>query len=487
VKMRVLLAIGCMFLLAACMVGPKYKQPSAPVSSAYKEQSPQMLQESDQWKISHPNTDALRSKWWEIFGDSQLNALEEQVTVSNQNLKMAEARFRQARAAVRYYRAGEFPTISVGTGIQDLRYSPNQPYFPSSAAGVGSLPEFFLPFDFSYEIDLWGRIRRTVASAREEAQASAADLATIALSLQAELAYDYFELRSADAQKELLDNTVKAYADMLRLTTDLFNGGAAPESDVVQARTQLDTTRVQDTDIAVMRSQYEHAIAILIGKPPAELWVPAQSRVFEPPPIPVGLPSQLLERRPDIAAAERRVAEANESIGIARAAYFPSLVLSGDVALEASSISKWFTWPSRVWAAGPFVSETIFDGGRRRASTLQAQANYDATVATYRETTLEAFQQVEDNLAALRILDEEAGQQQQAVAEAQHSVKLFTDLYEGGADPYLQVVTAETVALQNERNQVDIVRRRLDASVLLIKALGGGWNVSQVPAISSLQ
>jgi NodT family efflux transporter outer membrane factor (OMF) lipoprotein len=468
------------------MVGPKYKQPAATIPSAYKEQSPQMLQESDQWKISHPNTDTLGSKWWEIFGDPQLNALEEQVTISNQNLKMAAARFRQARAAVRYYRAGEFPTISVGAGIQDLRYSPNQPYFPSSAAGVGSLPEFFLPFDFSYEIDLWGRIRRMVASAREETQASAADLATMALSLHAEVAYDYFELRGADAQQQLLNDTVKAYTDMLQLTTDLFNGGAAPESDVVQARTQLDTTRVQDTDIAVMRSQYEHAIAILTGRPPAALTIPAQSRAFEAPPIPVSLPSQLLERRPDIAAVERRVAEANESIGIARAAYFPSLVLSGDVGLESSSISKWFTWPSRVWAAGPFLSETVFDAGRRRATTLQAQANYDATVATYRETTLEAFQQVEDNLAALRILENEAVQQQQAVEEAQHGVKLFTDLYEGGADPYLQVVTAQAVALQNERNQVDILRRRMDASVLLIKALGGGWNVSQLPPISSL-
>jgi NodT family efflux transporter outer membrane factor (OMF) lipoprotein len=325
-----------------------------------------------------------------------------------------------------------------------------------------------------------------VASAREEAQATAADLQTMALSLHAELVYDYFELRSSDAQKRLLDDTVKAYTDMLQLTTDLFNGGAAPESDVVQARTQLDTTRVQDTDIEVMRAQYEHAIAILIGKPPAEFSLSPQSRPFEPPPIPVGLPSQLLERRPDIAAAERRVAEANEGIGIARAAYFPSLTFGGDFGLESRHISNLLTWPSRVWAIGPSASETIFDAGRRRAGTLQAQANYDATVATYRETTLEAFQQVEDNLAALRILEQETTQQRQAVAEAQHGVQLFTDLYEGGADPYLQVVTAQTIALQNERNQVDILRRQMDASVLLIKALGGGWNVSQLPPASSL-
>jgi NodT family efflux transporter outer membrane factor (OMF) lipoprotein len=325
-----------------------------------------------------------------------------------------------------------------------------------------------------------------VNSAREEAQASAADLATMTLSLQAELAYDYFELRSADAQKKLLDNTVKDYADMVELTGSLFNGGAAPESDLVQARTQLDTTRVQDTDIEVMRSQYEHAIAILIGKPPTEFAIAPKSQVFEPPAIPVGLPSQLLERRADVAAAERRVAETNEQIGIARAAYFPSLVLGGDVGLEARHISNLFTWPSRVWAIGPYASETIFDGGRRQAGMQQARANYDTTVATYRETALEAFQQVEDNLAALRILEQETTQQKQAIEEAQHNIRLFTDLYEGGAEPYLQVVTAETVELQNERNEIDILRRQMDASVLLIKALGGGWNVSQLPQMSSL-
>jgi NodT family efflux transporter outer membrane factor (OMF) lipoprotein len=482
VNSRLLLALACVFLLAGCMVGPKYQQPAASVPSAYKE-----LPETDQWKIAHPNADALRTKWWEMFGDPQLNALEGQVTVSNQNVKMAEARFRQARATVRYYRAGEFPTISVSPGIKDLRYSPNQAYFPSGGSGVSSATDFLLPFDLSYEVDLWGRIRRTVASAREEAQASAGDLATMALSLQAELAYDYFELRSVDSQKRLLDETVKAYADMVELTGALFNGGAAPESDVVQARTQLDTTRVQDTDIEVMRTQYEHAIALLIGKPPAEFAIAPQSRPFELPAIPVGLPSQLLERRPDIAAAERRVAETNEGIGIARAAYFPSLVIGGEVGLESQHISNLFTWPSRFWAIGPQASEIIYDGGRRRSGVEQAQANYDATVATYRETTLEAFQQVEDNLAGLRILAREATQEKQAVEEAQHDVKLFTDRYEGGVNPYLEVVTAQTVELQNERNEIDILRRQMDASVLLIKALGGGWNVSQLPKMTSLR
>jgi NodT family efflux transporter outer membrane factor (OMF) lipoprotein len=334
---------------------------------------------------------------------------------------------------------------------------------------------------------LWGRIRRTVTSAGEEAQATAADLATAALSLHAELAVNYFELRSADAQQRLLDQTVDQYTDMFKLTMNLLDGGAAPESDVIQARTQLDVARVQETDIGVMRSQYEHAIAILIGKPPAEFALAAAPLDLEPPVIPVGVPSQLLERRPDIAASERRVGEANEGIGIARVAYFPSLVLSATGGLEGNSIVNWFTWPSRFWAVGPSMLETIFDGGRRRATSEGARANYDATVANYRQTTLVAFQEVEDNLAALRILEREAEQQKEAVAEARRGVEIFTNRYQLGADPYLQVVSAETIELQNERNEVDILRRRIDASVLLIKALGGGWDVSQLPQVSSMR
>jgi NodT family efflux transporter outer membrane factor (OMF) lipoprotein len=478
---RFLFPAASLVFLAGCMVGPKYKQPAIPVPPAYKE-----LPETGEWKVAHPNVEALRNNWWEVFGDPTLNALEEQVTVSNQNLKTAEARFRQARATVGYYRAGEFPTISISPGVQALRYSPNQPYFPSGDSSVGSTGNFFLPFDVSYEVDLWGRIRRTVAAARAEAQASAGDLATTTLSMQGDLAYDYFELRSADSQQLLLDKTVKAYADMVDLTAALFDGGAAPEPDVVQARTQLDTTRVQDTDIGVMRAQYEHAIAILIGKPPAEFAVAPRSQPFEPPAIPIGLPSQLLERRPDIAAAERRVAEANEGIGIAEAAYFPSLTIGGAVGLQSRHISNLFTWPSRVWAVGPQASEIIYDAGRRRAGVQQAQANYDATVATYRETTLEAFQQVEDNLAALRILAQEATQEEQAVKESEYDLGLFTHLYEGGVDPYLQVVTAQTTLLFNQRNEIDILRRQMDASVLLIKAIGGGWNASQLPTDGTL-
>ena len=463
-------------LLEGCTVGPKYAKPSVPLAptDTYKE--------LDGWKTAQPSDQELRGKWWEIFGDPQLNALEEQVTVSNQNLKVAEARFQEARATVRFSRASLYPTISIAPGISALRRSGHEPYFPSTHNSA----DFVLPIDLSYEVDVWGRVRRTVAAAREEAQATAGDLESVSLSLHAELALDYFELRSADSQKQLLDDTVKAYTDALQLTVNRFEGGAAPKSDVAQAQTQLDTTRVQQTDITVQRAQFEHAIAVLIGKPPAAFNLEAKRSTFQPPDISVGLPSQLLERRPDIASAERRVEEANEQIGIARVAFFPSIFLNGSVGFEGDSASDWFGWPSRFWAIGPTAVQTLFDAGRRRATSQGAAANYDATVAGYRQTSLTAFQEVEDNLAALRILSQEAQQQKDATAAAEESLQIFTNRYIGGADPYLQVITAQTAALQNERNDVDILRRRMDASVLLIKALGGGWDVSQLPTMSSL-
>jgi NodT family efflux transporter outer membrane factor (OMF) lipoprotein len=473
-------------LFAGCTVGPKYKRPSAPLTPAYKEPPPEAFKESALWKTAKPMSDVLRGNWWEIFHDPKLNALEEQVTAANQNLKAAEGRFRQARALVKYNRSAEFPVISVAPSILSLRDSPNSPYFPLASRNIPYTGEFLLPFDISYEVDLWGRIRRTVAAAGEEAQATAADLQTVSLSLHAELAMNYFELRSADAQIRLLDETVRAYAELVQLTTDLYHGGGAPETDVVQAQTQLDDARVQATDILEFRAQYEHAIAVLIGKPPAEFTLPPAPLNIEPPAIPVGLPSQLLERRPDITAFERRVAEANEQIGIARAAYYPSLVLTATGGFEGHNITNWLNWPSRFWAVGPTLAETLFDAGRRRAATDEARADYDATVANYRQTVLAAFQEVEDNLAALRVLEKEAKQQNDAVSEAKRGVDLFTFRYEGGADPYLQVVTAQTIELANERNAIDILRRRMDASVLLIKGLGGGWDASKLPPISSL-
>jgi NodT family efflux transporter outer membrane factor (OMF) lipoprotein len=469
--------------LSGCMVGPKYVKPTVPMAPEFKEQPPESFKESDGWKQAQPSDQALRGKWWEIFGDPQLNALEEEVTLSNQNLKVAEARFRQARAMIRFNRSAEFPTITTSPSIANERLSANQPYFPQSLANNGT-GSYTLPFDLSYEVDLWGKIRRTVSASKEEAQASAADLQTANLSLHAELAVDYFELRSADVQEQLLDDTVKAYTDALQLTENRFEGGASPKSDVAQAQTQLDGARVQDTDITVMRAQYEHAIATLIGKPPAEFTItPAPKTTLQLPVIPVGLPTTLLERRPDIAAGERRVAEANDQVGIARAAFYPSLVLGASGGFTGTTIANWFSWPSRMWAIGGTASQTIFDAGRRRAVSEGAIANYDGTVASYRQTTLTAFQEVEDNLAALRILEKEAQQQQEATTSAQESLQLFTNRYEGGVDNYLQVITAETTLLTNQRNDIDIERRRMDASVLLVKAIGGGWNVSQLPTL----
>lgn len=470
-------------LLAGCMVGPKYAKPTTPMAPAFKEEPPESFKSDNNWKPASPSDQLIRGNWWEIFGDSQLNALEEQVTPANQNLKIAEARLRQARSMIRINRSALFPTVSTAPSVVNERLSANQPYFPASKANNGT-GNFSLPFDLSYEVDLWGRVRRTVNASREEAQATAADLETASLSLHAELALDYFELRSSDAQKQLLDDTVKAYTNALALTQNRFEGGAAPKSDVAQAQTQLETAQVQETDISVARAQFEHAIATLIGQPPAKFSLPpAPQTKLELPKVPVGVPSSLLERRPDIAAGERRVAEANEQIGIARAAFFPTLVIGAEGGFQGTSVTNWLNWPSRMWGVGPQLSETLFDAGRRRATSDAAKANYDATVAGYRQTALTAFQEVEDNLAAMRILESEAEQQHRATASAQESLQLFTNRYEGGVDNYLQVITAQTIALANERNDIDIGRRRMDASVLLVKALGGGWDTAQLPKL----
>lgn len=470
-------------LLGSCTVGPKYSRPSVPITPAFKEPPPELFKETKDWKPAQPGR-PLPLKWWEIFGDPQLNSLEEQVAVANQDLKAAEARFRQARALIRFNRAAQYPTITTGPGLSSIKDSNHQPYVSSSRGATG---DFVLPFDLSYEVDLWGRIRRSVAAAREATQAAAADLATATLSMQAELAFDYFEMRSADAQLRLLNDTVKAYTDALQLTTNRFEGGASAKSDVAQAQTQLDTTRAQATDVGVDRAQFEHAIAVLIGQPPAMLTLAPAPLNLQPPPIPVGLPSQLLERRPDIASAELSMMQANEQIGIARAAFFPTLLLGAEAGLESSSITDWFTWPSRFWAIGPLLTQTLFDAGRRRATSEAALAGYDQSVAGYRQTTLNAFQQVEDNVAALRILETESQQQRSAVQSAQESLDLFNNRYQGGVDSYLQVITAQTIALTNERTEIDILRRRMDATVLLIKALGGGWNTTMLPQVSTLQ
>lgn len=469
------------FLLSGCMVGPDYqKAPPVATPTAYKEAGPAASDPNGVWQRAHPEDAMKRGKWWEIFGDDDLNALEDQVTAANQNLKIAEARFRQARAMIGYQQSQEFPTLAINPSVESLKYSGNQPYFIQSRPTPRG--QYELPLDLSYEIDLWGRIRRGVTAAREEAQATSADLETTSLSLHAELAIDYIELRAADSQQKLLNDTVQSYTDALLLTENRLSGGAASEADVAQAKTQLETTRVQATDIAVSRAQYEHAIAILIGKPPAEFGLPPKPQQFDPPPVPAGLPSALLQRRPDIAAVERRVAEANEQIGIAEAAFYPTVTLNGIGGFTGTSVANWFDWPSLAWAVGTSMTQTLFDAGLRRSQSETAVANYDQLVAQYRETTLESFQQVEDNLAALRILQREALQQTDAVDAAQNSLRIFTNRYVGGVDSYLQVVTAQQAVLLNQRNDVDIKRRRLEADVLLVKAIGGGWTRDQLPA-----
>ena len=458
-------------LLSGCMVGPEYKKPAAPLTPAYKE--------VDGWKVARPGDHLPRGPWWEAYGDAVLNGLVVQVADANQTLKIAEARLREARAAVKFNRAALFPTISAGAGISSIRESSNRPFFGTAAPGNSG--DFLASLDLSYEVDLWGRVRRSVAAAGMEAQAAAADMETARLSLQAELVFDYFDLRAADAQKQLLDDTVKAYEAALRLTENRWRGGVAPRSDVAQAQTQLDTTRVQATDVSVQRAQLEHAIAILLGRPPADFALAPAPLELPIPDVPIGLPSELLERRPDIAAAERRVAEANEQIGIAAAAFFPTVMLNASVGFESASPGTWFSWPSLLWAVGASVTQTIFDAGRRRATSDAALAAYDATVANYRQVTLTAFQQVEDALSTLRVLEQEAQDQRRALGSSRESLRLSTNRYQGGVDTYLQVITAQTFVLGNQRNDIDILRRRLDASVLLVKALGGGWSLVDLP------
>ncbi len=465
-------------LAAGCSVGPKYQRPDVQAPSAYKESPPEAYKE---WKAANPSDTTLRGDWWTLFGDSDLNALEQQIDVSNQNLKAAEARFAQARALIKVSQSQKYPTISAGTNITANRDSST--YALATSKTSTNFGNYQLPVDVSYEVDAWGRVRHSIEAARAEAQATAADLETLRLSYHAELAFDYFELRSADAEQKLLDDTVVTYQKALDLTENRFEGGVAAGAEVAQAKTQLEATKTQDTDVSVSRAQFEHALAVLTGKSPAEFSLAPRS-IVDPPAIPVGLPSQLLERRPDIAANERRMAEANAQVGIAHAAFFPQILLGAVLGLQGQSITNWLNWPSRFWAVGPGVLQTVFDGGRRRATQQASEFNYDATVATYRETALDAFQQVEDNLAALRVLEKETATQREAVVAAERSLQLSTNRYTGGLVTYLEVVTAQGTALANERAAVDILRRRMDASVLLIKALGGGWDSTKLPKLT---
>jgi NodT family efflux transporter outer membrane factor (OMF) lipoprotein len=457
---------------SGCAVGPKYHPPVVQAPPAYKEVG--------DWKPAEPNDMNLGGEWWRIFQDPQLDALEAQVNVSNQNLKAAEAQFRQARAALRYNRADYYPTATAGLSATRTRVSAHRPP-PSSIFDGITYNDFVLPFDFSYQADVWGRIRKNVESYREQAQASAADLATVNLSMHADLAIAYFQARSLDAEEQLLNSTVKQYEEALELNQSRFEGGIASEVDVEQAKTQLQTTRAAAIDVGVLRAQYEHAVAILIGKPPAEFSLPPLPLTTPPPRIPVSVPSDLLERRPDIASAERRVAAANAQIGVAKSAYYPVISLTGSGGFESSSITTLLQGPSGLWSVGLSAVGTIFDGGRRHALTDQARAAYDFQLASYRESLLTGFQQVEDNLAAVRILENEAKVQDEAVVAAERSLDLSVTRYKGGVTSYLEVITAQSAALSDQVTAVNILGRRMANTVLLIQALGGGWEKSSLP------
>ena len=468
--LAVLLALAVL-QLTGCVVGPKYHTPTVQAPPAYKEVG--------DWKPAQPNDQNLGGSWWTIFQDPQLDALELQVNVSNQNLKAAEAQYQQARAVLRYNRADYYPTLTAGlSGTRTLISGHSPTSFTLAGATYNN---FVLPFNLSYQVDVWGRVRKTVESYREQAQASAADLATVNLSMHADLAVDYFQARSLDAEEQLLNSTVKQYEQALDLNQSRFDGGIASEVEVEQAKTQLQTTRAAAIDVGVLRAQFEHAVAILIGKPPAEFSLPPLPLTAPPPHIPVSVPSELLERRPDIAAAERRVASANAQIGVAKSAYYPSIDLGGSGGFQSGSITTLLTGPSGLWSVGLSALGTVFDGGRRRALNDQARAAYDFQVAAYRESVLTGFQQVEDNLAAVRILENEATVQDEAVAAAQRSLDLSITRYKGGVTSYLEVTTAQTAALTNEVTQVNILGRRMASTVLLIQALGGGWDRSSLP------
>ncbi len=490
--MRWLIPIAAPMLLAACMAGPAYQRPAVTVPAGFKEQPPIDPEAAKQWQEAHPGDALHRGRWWEVYGDPVLNALEPQIATANQNVALAAARFVGARAAVRISRADLFPTVNVGVSAtagygSARRTTAGASSGGSSSSGAagsaatstpavsGTATSYSLTGDFSYEIDLWGRIRRNVESSAATAEATAADLASAQLSMESELASDYFELRGLDALRDLLLSSVDAYQRALQLTQNRHDQGVASGVDVAQAETQLATTRVQATDLEVTRAQFEHAIAVLVGQPPAALSIAPTTARMLPPPIPATVPSLLLQRRPDIAAAERRVAAANAQIGVASAAFFPTVALSAAAGLQSSTFADWFSWPSRFWSLGPSLVLTAFDAGRRRATAEQARANHQAAEAVYRQSVLTAFQDVEDNLSAMRVLAEESVQQAEATSAAERALSLAVARYEGGITTYLEVVTAQTAALTNERAAVDLTTRRMAASVQLVRALGGTW------------
>jgi NodT family efflux transporter outer membrane factor (OMF) lipoprotein len=489
-----LCAVPLLLLLTACVVGPRYHRPSTQAPApAYKE-TPSESNETGDWTVAQPADAKLRGKWWEIFNDPELNALEEQLNINNQNIKQYFENFMEARAIVREARSQFFPTLTAAPSVTHSRTSANLGNAASSTTttttgSTGSSTTttqlqssfYSFPLEASWAPDLWGKVRNTVREAQYAAQVSAADLENERLTEQASLAEYFFEIRGQDKLQKIYNDTVEADQKLYDLTRALYEAGIDDQISVVEAETTLRGAQAGATNVGIARAQYEHAIAVLVGKAATNFSIPVKPMTVAPPPIPVGVPSELLERRPDIAAAERTMAEANAAIGIAYAAYYPNLTLTGSAGFESSSFSHWFSWPSRFWSVGASVSETVFDAGLRRATVQQYVAAYNADLASYRQTVLSAFQQVEDGLAEVRIFSKEIQQEQQAVDSAQLQLKLEENRYETGIDPYIDVLIAQTTLLADQQTLNGLQVQQMTYAAALIEALGGGWDSSQLP------
>jgi len=479
-------AAALLLILPACVVGPKYHPPAPPAPAAVYKESPTQFKETGDWTVAQPADAKLRGKWWEIFNDPELNALEEQLDINNQNIKQFFENFMEARAVVREARAQYFPTLSTAPSFTRSRTSGNLSTTPVNTSNKGAEPQlqstiYSLPLEASWEPDLWGKVRNTVRQAHYAAQVSAADLENERLTEQASLAEFFFEIRGQDKLQQIFDDTVVADQKAYELTRSLYESGIDDQISVVEAETTLRSAQAGATNVAVARAQFEHAIAVLLGQTASNFSIPVRPMTVAPPPIPVGVPSELLERRPDVAAAERTMAEANAAIGIAYAAYYPNLTLTGAGGFESSAFSKWLSWPSRFWSVGASIPETIFDAGLRRATVQQNVATYNADLAGYRQTVLTAFQQVEDSLAEVRILSKEIQQEQQAVDSAQTFLKLEQARYDTGVDPYIDVLIAQTTVLTDQQTLNGLQVQQMTSSVALVEALGGGWDRSQLP------
>jgi NodT family efflux transporter outer membrane factor (OMF) lipoprotein len=486
-------ATAALFVLSGCVVGPKYHAPTPPPPAPEYKESPTQFKDAQAWTVAKPADAKLRGKWWEIFNDPELNRLEDELNIDNQNIKEYFENFMEARAVVREARAQFFPTLSVAPSFTRSRSSQNLAGSTTvNANGTGTSTGttstssqstlYSLPLEASWEPDLWGKVRNTVRQAQYAAQVSAADLENERLTEQASLAEYFFEIRGQDKLQQILNDTVVADQKALELNRAAYETGVGDQISVVEAETALASAIAVATNAAVARAQYEHAIAMLVGKSASGFSIPAKPMTVSPPPIPVGVPSELLQRRPDIAAAERTMAEANATIGIAYAAYYPNLTLTAEGGFESSAISNWFSWPSRFWSIGASLPETIFDAGLRRATVQQYVATYNADVAGYRQTVLTAFQQVEDALAEVRILAQEIPQEEQAVNSAQLYLQLEQARYDTGIDPYVDVLIAQTTLLNDQQTLNGLQVEEMTYAVALVEALGGGWDTSQLPS-----